>query len=256
MSETVDFHVHLGHDFRSGYSLELEELIDIMNANDIAMAWVFACPYPESFTGNPYHSANLAVLKASEKYPDRIIPVQFVHPFLDTLDEVKTLSAEFRGFKLHGECGKNGYRYSELPTSKVATFLFSQGKRNIFHSGLSDHARGGGLAPIARTFPEAIFQVAHACRLQALDLNSLVAIPNVEIDLSPLAVMCANERFITTQQSRPQSVDCGKIESVVRYLITLFGKDRLRWGSDLPWCSNMLENGFLQEKRVLAYLQQ
>ncbi len=252
MSLIIDHHVHLGTDNKSGYKLEPKELINLMNQYGINQSIVFSCPFQDFTKENPYHNPNNYILKSAGLSKGRLKPFMFIHPFLDTRKEVETLANTFSGFKLYCQAGE--YDYNKLSSSHIADFVFGQKKPVIIHTGRTDKSRPKSLLDVITSFPKTPFYFAHAGRLFDDDLEQLSSKKNVYVDVSPLATMCSNPKFFAGKEQRKSNIEIDNPESVLRYLYSLFDKDKILWGSDAPWCINLLESGYTKEVEILKIM--
>lgn len=252
MKPVVDNHVHLGTDALTSYSLGVNDALALMDRFNVDLSVVFACPNQDFSRENPYHFANEMILDAYRAHQDRLIPYLFVHPFRDSKEEITRLMPSYQGFKLYGH--HYTYSYSDLPKSDVIDVVMSQCKPVMFHTSALECNRAGLLVPLAAQYSKTPVIVAHCGRLIDADLQALMDLPNVKMDVSPLATMCELGLF-AEDELLPSGVDVTNPESVIRYMKELFGSERLLWGSDAPWSIRLIRHGYERERRVFNILQ-
>lgn len=253
MSIKVDHHVHLGEDKKYGYILKPTELINLMNQHKIDSSIIFSCPYQDFNRENPYFFSNRYVLNSAYSSNGRLIPFMFIHPFFDTRGEVELMTDSFFGFKLY--CQAGDYSYNALGRSSIADYVFGQKKPVILHTSRTINSRPISLIDVVDSFPETPFHFAHCGRLFKQDLETLSSRHNVYIDISPLVTMCSDPRFFASEEERDPQIDIQNPNSVLKYLISVFGKDKILWGSDAPWSINMLSEGYKKETEVLSEIE-
>ena len=248
----IDHHVHLGIDWKFNYSMSGNEIIILMNRFGIDQSIVFPCPFQDFSYENPYSIANGYVLHSAMTFSNKLIPFMFVHPFMDTKEEVEGLANKFQGYKFYNQAGE--YDYRDLSSSNIADYIFNQKKPVVFHIGATKKGKPSTLIDTVDSFPETPFYLAHSGRLFKQDLENLSSRPNVYIDVSPLATMC-NKGYFARKELRSPEVDINNPKSVLNYLYGLFGKDRVVWGSDAPWSIKLLDNGYSKEIEILEIME-
>jgi len=242
----IDHHVHLGTDCKTGFSLTLEELLEKMELFGLDKSVVFSPPNVKPKI-NPYQRENEQISSSCKDHP-RIIPFMFVHPFLDEIEYLWDFSPEFQGFKLSSRGKDMEYHYQDLRYSRVIDFLLSTNKPLLFHTGYRDTTRIKHLIKIIKDTKSPIV-FAHAGDLIEEDLIEISQYENVFIDISPMATML-KLGFFTDERNRPEELKKLTIRGILSYLERIFGKKRIVWGSDSPWCDNLLLEGYKREIEV------
>jgi predicted TIM-barrel fold metal-dependent hydrolase len=242
----IDHHVHLGKDLHTGFSLSREDLFSRMDEYEVSGSVIFSCPGQE-VKKNPYALENEAILQAASE-DSRLIPFMFIHPFLDEISYVEDISSEFRGFKLHPSVEGMKYDYKNLEDSDVAKFLISVEKPILFHTGYRSEARINSLEWMTRNSPGQIIY-AHCGDLIDEDLQRASNFENVYLDVSPMASML-NCGFFIEAKKRSEKIADLEVPIILNYLGSLFGKERILWGSDSPWCDNLHPNGYSSEVQI------
>jgi len=249
----IDHHVHLGYDKRTTFSLSQKDLSERLERYKLEGAIVFSCPNVQIKERNPYKEGNTLVLTAS-KEDKRIIPIMFVHPFLDRINYVEENQNLFRGFKLYPKASGMEYDYRKL-NGITTEFLIHTQKPIIFHINSREGHKISDLAPFIKKKKGGLIVFAHSGDLIEKDLMFASEYPFVFIDISPLATMLHNKFFAETRR-RPKQLKTLSVYSILDYLSEKFGKQKILWGSDAPWCDNLLERGYEAEVTISKKMQE
>ena len=154
-------------------------------------------------------------------------------------------SKEFRGYKIHQRAEGMEYHYRDLLKSPVISLLLESEKPIIFHTGYKDEARVKNLTELINRTRSPI-ALAHAGDLIENDLTEISACENVFIDISPLVSMLKCD-FFACSENRSLELTELTMGGVLDYLENVFGNDKIVWGSDSPWCDNLIPNGYEAE---------
>jgi len=250
----IDHHVHLGLDTnKSGFSLTAEELMRKMNLYGIDKSIVFACPNITPKDKNPYQEENKKILAASRKYK-QLIPFMFVNPFLDTIDYLEKTQVMFSGFKVYATANQMGYSYSKALDKKQMQMLIEIGKPMLFHTGKVEGSRVDDLLCIIKA-SKGLILLAHSGRLFKQGLERVAKYDHVYIDISPIVTNIELEKILLAPPEE-RDLKLSKInpQKVIDYLERLFN-GRVIWGSDTPWCDNLIKEGYKREIEVRKYLR-
>ncbi len=249
----IDHHVHLGFDLKTGFSLTAKDLLKKMDEYGIDRSIVFACPNLSLRKRNPYLQANAKILKVS-KNSSRLIPFMFVHPFLDDVEKIKKLHGPFAGFKIYSSAQGMEYSYGDLTSSEQMKTILKTEKPILFHIGKYAGERPSDLIEIASqtSFP---IILAHCGRLFGKDLKEISKLKNVYLDVTPLQTSLEHSFFLKDQKEIPKKIRDMDMEKILIYIEGLFGKERILWGTDTPWCDVLGSKGYGGEVEALKKLQ-
>jgi predicted TIM-barrel fold metal-dependent hydrolase len=176
----------------------------------------------------------------------------FVHPLLDSVGYLRTELSAFAGAKLKCNVPSMSYSYSDLRNNDVMEHLARAGIPVVFHTGVQEGARASDVLWFVEK-TRGVVVLAHSARLREADLKQLEGHGNVFIDVSPLATMVACDLFVE-RAMRPTPYATVTVGGVLDYLYKAFGGERVLWGSDSPYCDNMLKCGFEEELEVLSMM--
>ena len=248
----IDHHVHIGQDSRTGFTLSIERLQSQMALAGVEKSIVFPCPNVKPKT-NPYQEANLGVVRGTEG-DAKLIPFMFVHPFLDEETYIQDFAPEVQGFKLHQRAEGMDYSYTDLMKSPIIPFLLDIGKPLLFHTGYREGARAKTLSTLIQNTSSPII-LAHAGDLIDGDLREVAQYNNVFIEVSPMAAMLELD-FFTGAENRAQELEELSATKILKYLEKLFGREKIVWGSDTPWCDNLTPEGYQKEIKIGELMEQ
>ena len=244
----TDYHVHVGKDAKTGFSLGCKELLDRMDANGISRSVIFACPNVPPRATNPYEESNNLVLRYAS-LSNRLLPLMFVHSDRDSLNYIESEHSNFLGFKLYSHVPGMITDYRQLSESEIMKFLIRTKKPLLFHIGLNDGERVRDLRPIISASDSPII-LAHCGRLFSRDIEEVSAFKNTYIDVSPLSTTIDNgERFLPDQLEMDENVRNLKPSNILKYLSEKFN-GRILWGSDSPWCNHLGKRGYAGEVEI------
>lgn len=247
----IDHHVHLFDDLKTGFSLSPQLLSERLTKYNVEKAIVFSCVHPLLSQKNPYEGENVRILQAADQ-DHRFIPFMFVHPFMDDLDYVQKTDSNFCGFKIH-QRGPAPYHYGDLRSSKVFRYLLETGKPIIFHTGYRDEARVKNLSWLTGV-PSGPLVIAHSGDLIQGDLNTILSNGNFYIDVSPFETMI-RRGFFVEEARRDSTLHDLRLKSFLSYMDKFFGKQRVVWGTDTPWCDNLIDDGYAKEVEIGRKMQ-
>jgi len=244
----IDHHVHLGIDSnRTQFSLNTKTIIERLNRFGLAGAIIFPCPSITTQRTNPYKTENRKVLKARLE-DKRLIPFMFIHPILDTLDYVANEQEKFFGYKVCPRAAGMEYFYRSIKKGDLMDFLSNSEKPIIFHASSRDGMHPSEIIWFIKSKKGPVV-LAHSADLMDKELRSVSKFDNVYIDISPLATMVSRGYYVAPKQ-RAACLKELSTKKILRYLENLFGKERILWGSDSPWCDNLLEDGYSGEVKI------
>ncbi len=248
----IDHHVHIGYDKKTAFSLFQKDLSERLNKYKLDGAIVFSCPNVQPKERNPYQEGNALVLATSRK-DKRLIPFMFVHPFLDRTNYISDNQNSFRGFKLYPKSLDMEYDYRKL-NGTTTEFLIHTQKPIIFHIDAREGHKISDLVSFIKKKDSGKIVLAHSGDLIEEDLIFASEYPFIFMDTSPLATMLHNKFFADTYM-RPKQLKTLTVYSILNYLIEKFGKQRLLWGSDAPWCDNLIKGGYEKEVAISRKMQ-
>jgi len=247
----IDHHVHLNSDPKIGFCLDWRTVSHRLDHYELDGAIIFSTPNVSYSNKNPYLGVNRMILQAS-KDDKRLIPFSFIHPFYDETANFEKEHEQFKGFKLHQRARHLEYSYGQLHKSKVAEFIISTNKPVFFHTGYREGARIKDLSYVAENRKSHLV-FSHSGDLIDSDLRLVKKYENVYIDVSPLVTMIERNFFVELPR-RSTELRILNISNILNYLAKLFGKKRIIWGSDSPWCDNLIEEGYRKEVDVGKYM--
>ena len=155
----VDSHTHLGADIDK-HSLAPKQLIAMMEKAGIDKAISFPLNNPRY--SKTFSIPNDSILRASKRYPNRIIPFFRLNPNNDKWKAELKKRAEqgFRGIKLHPRSQR--FRIN----SKNAKEIFSEAEKKnlmlIIHTGFGVDRLAEDVAEVSRTFSKVRLILAHS----------------------------------------------------------------------------------------------
>lgn len=248
----TDYHVHIGYDSnRFNFGLNEEEVIKDMKKYGISKSVIFSFPNITPSEKDPYKEENEKIKNISKKF-NCLIPFMFVHPYRDSLSQLKKNSKNFRGYKLHSHAKDMKYQYPNIANLETMKYLIQTRKPFLFHTGLQEGERGRDIVKFIEQTSSPVI-VAHASRLYKEDLKMLSNLPNAYIDLSPLRTLIENPLFIAPDFKFTDNLK-NNYEKIIDFLAPLFNK-RMLWGSDKPWPENFGSEKFEGELSVYEYFK-
>ncbi|MFA5174577.1 MAG: amidohydrolase family protein [Candidatus Pacearchaeota archaeon] len=248
----IDHHVHLGKDTKTKFYLDPKTISNRLDLFNLKGAIIFACPHQNNSKFNPYEKANNQVYSAS-LINKRLIPFMFVHPILDKLEYVTKEETKFKGFKLYPRSINQEYSYDYISDRRIIDLISESKKPAIFHTGFREGSRIKDLIWILERKDSPVIFV-HSGDLIDEDLQRASRYPNVYIDVAPLNTMLEREFFVD-KNKRNKAVSKLNVDNILNYLSNLFGKQRVLWGSDSPWCDNLIEEGYKKEIEILEKMR-
>jgi hypothetical protein len=219
----IDHHAHVGKDVgRWKFESNVDDLRRTLDNYQIDKAVVFACANL-TVQPLPYKLNNDIILEGAQK-DNRLVPFMFIHPYLDTLEHIKSNEANFAGFKVYCNAHGLGYSYADMTNQEQIQIIMNLEKPVVFH--------------IAKK-----------------DLKEFSVYKNVFIDVSPLATLFERkEIFLADRAFWSPNINFDSkhkfIDTVLDYLDSLY-PGRLVWGSDTPWSDNLGSEKYAGEACVL-----
>jgi predicted TIM-barrel fold metal-dependent hydrolase len=248
----IDCHVHIGYDEKTQFSLNQKDLSKKIDQFELDGAVIFSCPNVKIKNEDPFKDANNLVLEASKK-DNRLIPFMFVHPFLDSPLYVQNFQDHFKGFKLYPKTVGMEYSYRPL-RGEIIDLLGETGKPLLFHTDFREGHRILDLIHLIKRISNPCL-LAHCGDLINEDLREASELPNVIIDVSPMATMIERGFYIDTEK-RNKKLEILRTDSILDYLFELFGNERIIWGSDSPWCDHLSGRGYESEIEILRKMEE
>jgi len=243
----IDHHIHLGKDALTGFSLSEEMVTKRLDKFHLGGAVVFSCPNISYTNENPYSKNNKKVYKSSidEK---KFIPFMFVHPLLDRFGYIEREQEKFKGFKFYPRAVSMEYHYKDISNRRIIDLVSESSKPAVFHTGFREGSRIKDLVWMMKRKKSPLVFV-HSGDLIERDLKIASKYENVFIDISPLATMISKNFFINSNRRHP-NLKILTPKNILSHLKNLFGIERIVWGSDSPWCDNLINEGYNEEIKI------
>ena len=137
---------------------------------------------------------------------------------------------------------------------KTIEFLIEARKPILFHTG---YREGNRIVNLQRLFTrlKCPIALAHSGDLIHKDLLTATQFENVYIDISPLATMLERGFFVDSGRKAPELTEI-TVDKILNYLARLFGKNKVLWGSDAPWCDGLSREGYVGEVRAMKRMKE
>jgi predicted TIM-barrel fold metal-dependent hydrolase len=160
-AELIDAHTHLGLD-EDGRSLDLEELLALLDAAGVGRACTFPLHDPERRPA--YRLPNDRVLAWARESEGRLVPFCRLDPFDEPLAEGRRcLSAGARGIKLHPRAQSFTFDGHGLKDAISGIFALAAEAQVpiLIHAGRGLPPIADGLVDLAMRYPEVVLILAH-----------------------------------------------------------------------------------------------
>lgn len=197
-SKVIDAHVHIGFGRRKKQSSE--QLIQTMDELGVDLAVI--CPVDEHIAVTNVEGNN-QVIKAVQKYPDRLIGMAVANPWYGdrALEELKrALDAGLRGLKINASL--QGHWVDDEMMDPLID-LVKQYKGHVYvHSGTPDYSMPYEICELADRHPDVNFIMGHSGNIDVFWEHSLASgikpgLKNVFYDPSHITFLNEIKDFVT-----------------------------------------------------------
>lgn len=184
-TSVCDAHAHLGRD-RDGHELSAEGLIARMDRFGVEQAVVF--PLDDPGGRGDFRAANAAVLEASLRCPDRLVPFFRLSPWSDWQPEYERwLRWGFRGIKLHPRAQR--FPIDGATVDPIFARAEADGIPVLIHTGLGCERPAAAVDAVAGRHPSLPLILGHSCFAELDEaIRLLGARPNVFFETSVVPV--------------------------------------------------------------------
>ncbi|SFC95367.1 Predicted metal-dependent hydrolase, TIM-barrel fold [Nocardioides terrae] len=152
--DIFDAHTHIGQHDPSGFTAQLDELVDALAAVD-ARAAVFPLAEPD----DGYREANRACLEAASEHPDRLVAFLRLTPNDPRAVVEEGLAAGARGLKLH--LSSDEFDLDDPGLEHIYEIAHDQRLPVIVHAGPEGGSVGHQALAVCRRWPRLRLVLAH-----------------------------------------------------------------------------------------------
>ena len=190
---------------------------------------------------------NALSIEAVRSYPDRLRAYCVVNP-----NYPEQMEADLATFEEHADVyvglkflpDYHGIALTDSRYQPAWEFASERGLMILAHTwGGSPYNDGRMLAEVAARYPRARFLMAH-CNFPEWEtaVNIVQDLPNVYLDMTSIAVahdfsLMAGGSLMQTSRGAPQ------VNGLIEYFVEEVGSDRIVFGSDLAWYSQLYQVG-------------
>ena len=246
----IDMHVLVGP-FHSAYlpASKLDRMLHILERTGVRKA---VAAHHLAMTYDT-ERGNRLMQELIDARPDQFLGYWVINPSYPDLiaKDLRDMDSRrgFVGFKLWSD-----YHCVPLTSAKyVSAYEYADAHASLVlvHTwGGSPYNDGPMLAEVAARYPRARFLMAH-CNFPGWETAVSIAqeLPNVYLDMTSIAV--AHDYSLMAGGSLMQTAEgAAQVNGVVEYLVEEVGSERIVFGSDLSWYSQLYQAGAVLFARI------
>lgn len=186
---------------------------------------------------DPYREGNEKLIEMCKGY-DNLYPFLYLTLSDSTMQQEmdyfeKNYMSSFYGIKVH----------PNLCSRKMSEIGFTSNYPMIIHCGMTEYDNAKDIITYAQRYPGKVI-LAHLARCEESVLKLVAKSNNIYIDTSPTYLPFQVAEKLTNRYFSSVLTDTNNITQLFRNLIDVVGKEKIIFGTDIPW-------GNIEEARTL-----